>query len=407
MSPLTRRSGTSTRDSEFNVKQFRKTYTQPILIAVQEELPEVVLKLLDAGADVNTLNPLGWQTLNKDTGYQPNQVPSTLLDAVQRKMNHMRHFLETGQVKNDDPYRRTYVSPPPTAPIPLKEDAEYLKDFDSDSYAYWSAQVQIENARENYERDLKRFEETSKNQDDKEGVDEKKNAIKALLTEYEILQSKLRERDAKTFKELYPDLKFDEPQQQEYNTPDPVTPEPWKPKVTFQLPDMTDTRRDAYVKLLQACWVGDLSTIKQFCLAIWGDENQTPLNIAVRDVNNFLTIFRRHPSQALRCRKGYSRDCSCTIFSPKRSRVKLNIASSPQTPMTLIPTMAITKAFIFTLKSWMIASQLKTSAKCKSQVKSKVTPLQFLSWPCPVSRFFTEERDPSIPETTGYSQQSV
>jgi ankyrin repeat protein len=394
--------------SEDNEKQFRQSITQPVFSAVYAEMTEVVSTLLDAGANVNSLTREAWRTINSQNPYGSNNVHS-LLDAVHSKIKAMRQFVETGKVEGStNHYSSNYGKCYP--PIPLQEDAEYLKDVDTGSYKYFCILIQIESAKENYKRHLDSYNQWEASKKEPKGTEEKRIAVQSMLTKFQALESQLLQRDAKTFEELYPDVKLHENQPYNYNYGggyEPPPPKPWSPLLTFDVPDMTDARRAAYVKLFQACWDGDLATIKELTLAVWGD-NQTPLQIALTDSQHLspfsIAVVRKHFDIA---------------------RAILEIAHAQYAPEekvgqlkhSLQPTDEDEDDFDRDDDDVQIYSEIvddrftiENIGEVQSQVKSKVTPLKLVSWTCPVWRFLegTEPSPPSSPKPhalTDYQNQ--
>jgi hypothetical protein len=273
-------------DAERNEKQFRENVTQPIMTAVNSEVVPIVMKLLDAGADINTLTTAAWRTITHGNSYG-SQESHSLLDVVRQKVTDMQEFVDTGKVSNSyGPYHyNTPVKQYP--PVPLKEDNEYLKEYDPSSYMHWRVSKQLEDRKISYQKELEAYEErVNKPTEESKGTEEKKVAVEALLKEFKALEAHLVEKGAKTFAELYPDTKLQQRDDYGYHGYEPEPPKPWVPLLSFHLPDLTDERRAAYVKLFEACWDANLSVVKDFTLAVWGD-SQSPLQIAVYDNSGF------------------------------------------------------------------------------------------------------------------------
>ncbi|KAF3031839.1 hypothetical protein E8E12_001475 [Didymella heteroderae] len=284
-------------NSDHNLQNFQKSFRQPVLTAVENELPSVVLKLLDAGADVNCLSGGAWRAVHDGRNSYHESV-QTLLDATREKIKTLKDWVEKeekSQAMIMDIFGRQNHYHPPT---PLQEDSHYFGQLKPGSYAHWTTMKQVQAAKLKYKVDLKRYEDAVKSMPKQaKGWEEKLAAVDKLLVSYKSLESAILERGGKTFKELYPDVKIE--QHQNYHSYDHKTeaPKPWMPKLDFNLPDLTDERREAYIRLFEACWEADLPTVKELTLALWG-ENQTPLQIAVQDSAGFspfsLALLQQH-----------------------------------------------------------------------------------------------------------------
>jgi ankyrin repeat protein len=372
-----------TRNSNQNEDQFRQSFKQPIFNAIDSEMASMVLKLLDAGADVNTITPTAWSVM-KQRNYYGGVDAHSLLDAVRDRIHNLRKFLDSGEATND--YSKRHI------PIPLKEDAEYLQDYNSESYAHWMVSMEIEQAKVAYERDLKAYDDW-KSTPKPMGTDEKRATVQSVLLEYERLETQLLERGAKTFKELYPDTKVPEHQQHYHNySYEPEPPRPWAPLLSFRLPDLTDERRAAYVKLFQACWDGDLATVKELTLAVWSGD-QSPLKIAVQDTQDFspfsLAVLRKHFDVAKAVL-----EIAHAQYAPdeKKGQIKHSIqpADDEHDDSDGNDDFKIYSEIVddrFTVEN---------IGEVQSQVKSNITPLKLALWPCPAYNFL-EDDDPSVP----------
>ncbi|KAG9185559.1 hypothetical protein G6011_06890 [Alternaria panax] len=390
--------GRMSDNAERNQEQFRQHIEQPVLAAVRSEAPSIVLKLLDAGADINSLTPKAWSALSRKNNYQDNDT-GTVLDIVRVTMKKLCTFLELGKVDGQDGWLystgwvdqvRYYGAQQRFAPIPLKEDAEYLREFEPDTYAHWMVANQIETAKKTYERDLNSHEEWKKSQKEPEGTDEKKVAVQSLLNNFQALETELLKRNAKTFKELHPDINLDVPQINQYNfgsnyNQDP--PKPWNPSLTFRLSDLTDERRAAYLRLFQGCWNADLPTIKELTLTIW-DENQSPLKVAVQDSQDFspfsIAILRKH--------YGVARAILAIAHAQYAPEEKPMVKHSLQ-PRDEDEDSCDDDDDDYQIYSEIVDDRftIENIGEVQNQVKSNVTPLQLMLWNCPVSGFLKHD----------------
>jgi ankyrin repeat protein len=383
--------------AEYHKKQFRREIQQPVFTAVSCDMSSIVSMLLDAGADVNDLNQAAWSQIEDN---YCNNNPQSLLDAVRERAEDARKFLrdETGEVKTISlPYGKGF------APIPLKDDSHYLAPYGPTSYAHWAISKQLQDAKKSYEKDLSVWNEYEASGQVSEGVVAKSAVVEPLLAELELLEADILARGGKTFKELHPDQKLQVREQHDYSFK-PTPPSPWEPTITFYLPDLTDERKAGYVRLFEACWHGDLTTIKFLTLAIW-DENESPLQIAVRDANQLspfsIAVMRDHFDVARAIL-----EIAHAQYAPEET------AGKPK--HSLVPVEEENEGFDtdeFEIYSEIVDDKFTIDeiGHVQNQVKSKVTPLEMLSWPCPVSDFvkstFEGTKTPSYQQFTMYGSQ--
>jgi ankyrin repeat protein len=402
--------------SEENHKLFQKQFQQPVLTAVQHELPSVVVKLLDAGADINSLSGGAWRTVHDRTAYGYESVQS-LLDATREKIKILKDWAEKEEAskpvekeETSEPVEKEEERKPVTTtnqygyttqifpPVPLEEDSHYLADLTPGSYAYWSTLKQLQSAKHKFENDTKEYEDAAKAVFKKsEGWQEKLAAVKMLLAEYQSLESVLQEGGAKTFKELYPDIELEKSRHHNSYERKQEPPKPWTPKLGFNLPDLTEDQRKAYVELFEASWKSDLETIKSLTLAVWG-EDQTPLKISVVDTAGFspfsIAVLQQHFDLAKALL-----EIAQAQYAPKektgRSKYSLTKRdyddeddeddesdAGDADEIRLFHEIVDDK---FTVEN---------IGEVQSQVKSTHTALDVLSWNCPVSQFLEEVDSP-------------
>ncbi|TKX26280.1 ankyrin repeat-containing protein 4 [Elsinoe australis] len=209
-------------------KSFRNVVTQPVLLAVDKELPTLAIKLLDAGADANTLTTGAWDALDSNALFA--RDIGSLLDRVNGKLEQLRKF------KIED------VAP--VKPLQPKPDDAYL------------------------------------------GTIEKQSAIAKLVEEFESLHQKIVGLGGKTIKELHPDIapKTDDRRDHgyQYNHRTPMPEKPFQPDTSYAISGLTEKRREGYDRLFQACWDNNVEIVKKLTLTVW-DEDNSPLQIAVKD----------------------------------------------------------------------------------------------------------------------------
>lgn len=316
----------------------------------------------------------------------------SVLDAVRDKVKDLTRFLETGAVNNNQYSGAMFTKV--HEPLPLKNADAYTEGLQAGSYAHWTTLKQLRTAETKYQRDLENHNRYRDSVKEPEGTQEKKAAAASLLEEFKTLESQLVSREAKTFKELYPAITIQDQQHHQYKPYEPAPPIPWSPILSFQLSDLTEVRRLAYLKLYQACWDGELPTIKELTLAVWG-EQQSPLKIAVQDSNSFspfsIAVLRRHMDVAKAIL-----EIAQAQYAPeeKKGQPKHSLQEYDSDDES---TGDRNEHFYIFAEIIDDRFTIENIGEAQSQVKSNITPLQMMSWPCPISQFFEDGDITAVP----------
>ena len=186
----TRSNGYFVRDE--SVTQFwKEKVVQPVMLAVENDMPEMVLQLVDKGADINTLDKYAQERLTFDYHRSSPKCGMSLFEAVVWKIKTLEKAISK---KLELP-----------EPIQLKSDEYYLKGLQG-PYARWYISKEIESAKavlQDWERSRsKQLQEES----DRPGQEQRLAALKALQMRYFDLQDELRKRKAKTLAQLHPEI---------------------------------------------------------------------------------------------------------------------------------------------------------------------------------------------------------
>ncbi|KAL8811822.1 MAG: hypothetical protein Q9200_001494 [Gallowayella weberi] len=263
-------------------KLWKENLVQPILLAVEHDMPEVVSKLLEAGADINTIDKDAHESIAAfEHDNKQFLFGKTVIDAVASKVEGLEQEIN----------REPELAPP----ITLEDDEFYLKGSECGSYAQWFLSRSLETAR-NIVSDwaecrTKRLEE-SKGQ---AGHVQRIEALNALKARFGDLQKDLRKRGAQSLAGLHPNI----PRPQEDEKPSRFSKEKsFEPKVTFRL-SASDEVLGGYLQLFEAAWDGNSDKIKALTLAHWGPENKMkPLQVSNQDAKGFtpfaIATYRRH-----------------------------------------------------------------------------------------------------------------
>ncbi|KAE8369865.1 ankyrin repeat-containing domain protein [Aspergillus caelatus] len=362
--------GIRTNSSERNREIFRHNFTQPVILAVQKELPEIAQELVARGVDPNTLSPDGYKV--EDDDYVRDSLHGkSLLDCVRDKIKELQQY--QGEVVDLTP------------PRALEPDSFYLKDFEANTYQLWTAERELGKAKKSYQKRLKVYEQEVSDSENRKGVESKLHAIRDLVEQFEKLETALSEKGAKTFKELFPDFKAPDDEDGS-SSPNRDCDDPFELEFTFNISDLTDEKKDGYIKLFEAAWRGDLDTIKSLTLAMWGEGNQQPpLRMAITDSNRLspfsIAALRGHLDVAKAILdivqaqykeeepSGHERfeigsDCSDEDMQDSGNvRIYSEIVDDKFT--------------------------IDDIGEVATQVECHITPLEVLKWYCPKSKWFT------------------
>jgi hypothetical protein len=112
--------------SEQNMYQYHHDSIQPVMLAAEKDMCEVLKELISKGADPSTMNGNAYQLL-KDPSYSHYYCGETLLDVVQRKLKELRDY---------QPEDNTDMK----SPEKLKDEDFYSRGLQKGSYKFWTAQ---------------------------------------------------------------------------------------------------------------------------------------------------------------------------------------------------------------------------------------------------------------------------
>ncbi|KAL8890878.1 MAG: hypothetical protein Q9215_002029 [Flavoplaca cf. flavocitrina] len=263
-------------------KLWRENVRQPILLAVDHDMPEIVLKLLEAGADINTTDkdPAGNRFGYQDQSKQPCHG-DTLYDRVISKIKKIEFAIS----------REAEFA----HPIRLEDEGVYLKGTRTGSYSQWYLARSVEAAKnviDNWEEARsKKLDEISS----QPGKAQRLEALKEIQVRFLHLRDQLRNNGAKTLEELFPDTPktADETEKAQ-----PEKKKAFEPSVTFGVTASEEVLA-GYLQLFEAAWEGDDKKIKALTMAQWGpDGNMQPLHVSNADAKGFtpftIAVYRRH-----------------------------------------------------------------------------------------------------------------
>jgi ankyrin repeat protein len=208
---------------------------QPILVATSNDLPLIAIDMLDRGVSPNT-------SFKQRYGNEGR----SLLDSTRSSLEQLRACCAGLSIKHTS--RQQY--PGQFMPMLFDEnDESYLAQFPADSYRRFAAKASLEDARKNSREAEERIEKEEKRLNCTIGVDEKREAVSNLIRDYEKLEARLVACGAKTWAEAHPE----EPHTSKVPSRQTHYPESikkhFKIKFTFNRIGLTDVQRDGYLQL--------------------------------------------------------------------------------------------------------------------------------------------------------------
>jgi ankyrin repeat protein len=218
-----------------NLKLFNKSVEQPIILAVEKEQPKVILEMLAKGTDPNTLTKISNEILQDEYQRRYNKG-ETLIEIVRKKLHELRKFKGEKQ--------------PGSPPMPLKDDDHYLSNLEPGTYRHWAASTNLKNARIDYERQLETHQKgVKKLKQEVPGLKEQQAAISEIVNSFEMVERKLLQREAKTFKQLHPDIADPDQSQNTHHSYEPSKPKPFEVTFSFAIGELTDGLKELYLQL--------------------------------------------------------------------------------------------------------------------------------------------------------------
>ncbi|KAK8234423.1 ankyrin repeat protein [Phyllosticta capitalensis] len=355
-------------------EQSQRTYHehvhQPIIIAARAELPKIVLKLLDCGVSPNTLDSKGWQVVDHEHVRRYDHGLA-LLDVVRQKLKQLRD------------YKPEFPQEPKEPKRPFEGDGEqYIMPFKSDGYQSWTAVWQVQTAIQRYDAAMKR---KSDKPEPPQGLEEKQQAVRSLIVEFEAVEKVLLEKGAKPFYELYPDIQKPEDRGNQFgryqhgHSPKEL---PFEIKFSFRVPNLTQSMTEGYIQLYEAAWNGDLDTIKNLTLSFWGSLGENfPLKIAVHDFYGYsplhIAVLRGHLETA----KGIL-EISKLQYKPKSDEVQQRYEMADDDASSQASEDSDNDGGKIKLDVKILDDKftIENVGEVATAVRSHTTPLEFLEW---------------------------
>ncbi|CAH0051932.1 unnamed protein product [Clonostachys solani] len=270
-----------------NQELYRKLL-QPLFAAVQADNHEAAVKILESGADPNSLNAETLELLENESDRRY-YTGMSILDTVESRISKLQSKLKTAE-------RALHRERPEKAP----GMEEYLDRFDPNTYRHWAARLEIASQNRSYKIRTEQYEEHLKSRNALEDAEEV-DRLQGLITGFTDLKEILISRGAKTFAKLHPNIKTRE------KSP-PMSPTPSEEDhaeakrhfISFRGDNtITEKRREGYIQLMEAAFAGNLDEVKSLTMQAWGPEqDEPPLLASIRDTADngpfSLAFFRGH-----------------------------------------------------------------------------------------------------------------
>ncbi|KAH6660295.1 ankyrin repeat-containing domain protein [Truncatella angustata] len=274
-------------DYESNQKKFKSSTEQPLIIAIRSTEPAIALELLEHGADPNVITKVSHNVIDNEYRRR-NEKGYSALDEVRHCLRSLRKYTgekTTFNVSYDylSSYRLGRSRQYEQVPKEPQGTDEFLQNFKEGTYQYWVVENDIKKTLDSFNKEVKQFNQQRKALAEQSGIEEKKEAIIDLIKQLEKVEHALVAKGALTFKQQYPDIQ--EPPKHNGDAQQHELPVAYA--YDFNIvgaKDVTEVRKTAFIELFEAAWKGDLEKIKSLSLSAWGAEKaEPPLKMAVFD----------------------------------------------------------------------------------------------------------------------------
>ena len=211
---------------------WKKENDQPVMLAVDNDMPELIMRMVDAGADINTIDSQGHISIIRSKEDSKERLyGGSLLDRINTKISDIEKALES---RLDLP-----------KPIELADDEAYLKGLPAGSYERWHLSKSLEVVKNVINEWEKARATRLAENNNHPGREPRTQTLRTLAQQYHTLKASLLKKGAKTLDELQPNLRRCS---QEEDSSDGNQGNPFEPKVDFRT-SCTDSVRDGYIQL--------------------------------------------------------------------------------------------------------------------------------------------------------------
>ncbi|KAI1467469.1 ankyrin [Daldinia caldariorum] len=287
-------------DTHKNLEKFLDQTEQPLIVAIRSRHPADAIDILEKGADPNTVTKVSHAVIrSQSSSWNKGQTALDLVrDILQECREYKGQLVKWSQASQSGEEAGFYNSETntyqkrPAEPFGIEE---FLAKFSPGTYQHWAVSLDITATLESHKNQMKWFENEKAKKSNPQDLRDKLDVLEDVISQLESVENILEAKGAKTFKEQYPKAP-EQLKRASYHVP-VNEPSAYELKFSFNALDATGARNDAYIKLLEAAWAGDLPTIKSLTLAPWdAEKKEPPLKIAVSDAkhnNPFSLAFIR------------------------------------------------------------------------------------------------------------------
>jgi hypothetical protein len=221
---------------ENNKKKYQESLEQPIMAALRAGNAELVLELLKRGADPNVMTRATAELMANEYRRRYNKG-RLALDVVRGLLTRL------GTLREQKAKTRS-------APQPQPGMDTFLAQFEEGTYQHWLVAEEVESKTKAFEKRLKSFQDSEAHE--KKVAKEYEEAVDELVAKLHAVEEALLAHGAKTFEEMYPDIKTNE--DNTYNRGIAGDKEedlkPYKYTFTFcDENDINEKRHEGYIKL--------------------------------------------------------------------------------------------------------------------------------------------------------------
>ena len=159
-------------------KIWKEHILQPLFLAIENDLPDIVLQMIEGGIDANTLDIEAHKTLAHHADGQTYTLNGgTLLDSVAAKMSNIDSAIKS--------------QPRLAKPITLDPEKTYLDGTDPDSYQRWYLFKTIKTTQSVVKQWHDERERIIAEEDERRGKQQKINALQVLQERFKGLKDRL------------------------------------------------------------------------------------------------------------------------------------------------------------------------------------------------------------------------
>lgn len=226
------------RDLKVNKTYYQETQ-QPLIEAIQWGQADIVITLLERRANPNTLTPQTERILVHEYMRRWTRGESAL-DVVNKSLEKLQKYQESEE-KPTPPEKRAGLD-------------TYLNKFKPGTYQHWIVSRDVKLEQKMHENRCEEWEVRQRKEGDKaeEARQAKSARVVELIADMERAKQALISKGAKTFAMLYPDIKTDErsPSSYRYGYGEQKPKGPYTYDFNFKRDkDITEKRRDGYIDL--------------------------------------------------------------------------------------------------------------------------------------------------------------